>query len=113
MRKNLIFYLILVFFNLLFFNLCAGSNTVEIENPLKYETFEKLLRAIIHFLRNFTLVVFPIIVIIAGYKFMSAGGDPRKIEEAKKLIWYALIGLIIILAAEAILEAIKSVMGVQ
>jgi Co/Zn/Cd efflux system component len=44
---------------------------------------------------------------------MTAGGDPQKIENAKTMLWYAFIGLIIILASRAILEAIKSVMGVK
>lgn len=44
-------------------------------------------------------------LIIAGYGFMSAGGDPKKVEEAWAKIWQSLIGLLII-AGSFVLAAI-------
>lgn len=38
-------------------------------------------------------------LVIAGYGFMSAGGDPKKVEEAWAKIWQSLIGLLIILGS--------------
>lgn len=32
-------------------------------------------------------------LLLAGYTFMSAGGDPKKIEEAWAKIWQTLLGL--------------------
>ncbi len=37
--------------------------------------------------------------IIAGYAFMSAGGDPKNITKAWEKIWQSLIGLLIIAGA--------------
>jgi uncharacterized membrane protein len=111
MRK-IIIYLISLIFNFIFLTSLA-ANEINIENPLRWRTFQDLISAIINFLTAFAFAIFPIIIIIAGYQFMSAGGDPKKIEEAKQMIGYALVGLIVILAAQAILHAIKSVMGVN
>ena len=36
-----------------------------------------------------------ITLILAGYAFISAGGDPKRIQEATSRIWQALIGLIV------------------
>lgn len=44
-------------------------------------------------------------LIIAGYGFMSAGGDPKKVEQAWAKIWQSLIGLLII-AGSFVLAAI-------
>jgi len=44
-------------------------------------------------------------LIIAGYQFMSAGGDPKKIGEASSKIWQSLIGLLIV-AGSFVLAAI-------
>ena len=35
-------------------------------------------------------------IIIAGYQFMSAGGDPKKIGEATSKIWQSLMGLLLV-----------------
>lgn len=40
-----------------------------------------------------------ILVLLGGFKWMTAGGNEEKIEEAKKLLTAAVIGLVIILAA--------------
>ncbi|MEW6609877.1 MAG: Mbov_0395 family pilin-like conjugal transfer protein [bacterium] len=47
-------------------------------------------------------VVAVVIIIIGGFKWMTAGGNDEKISEAKKLIGQGVIGLIIVLAAYAI-----------
>jgi len=44
-------------------------------------------------------------LIIAGYGFMGAGGDSKKVEEAWAKIWQSLIGLLII-AGSFVLAAI-------
>ena len=38
-------------------------------------------------------------IIIAGYQFMSAGGDPKKIGEASSKIWQSLMGLLLVAGA--------------
>lgn len=44
-------------------------------------------------------------LIIAGYGFMSAGGDPKAVEKAWAKIWQSLVGLLII-AGSFLLAAI-------
>lgn len=43
-----------------------------------------------------------IMIIVGGFKWMTAGGDEEKIESAKKLLTAAVIGLVIVLLAWAI-----------
>ena len=47
-------------------------------------------------------VIFIILIIIAGYQWMTAGGNEEQVAKAKKNISNAVIGLIIILSAYAI-----------
>lgn len=44
-------------------------------------------------------------LIFAGYQFISAGGDPKKIEDAWNKIWHSLFGLFLI-AGSFVLAAI-------
>lgn len=45
--------------------------------------------------------------ILAGYAFMSAGGDPKKVEAAWAKIWQSMVGLLII----AVSFALAALMG--
>ena len=38
-------------------------------------------------------------LVIAGYGFLSAGDDPKKIEAAWKKIWQSMLGLLFILGS--------------
>jgi hypothetical protein len=54
--------------------------------------FNNLLKLIILIAGLYALINF----ILAGYGIMSAGGDPEKVSKAQSQIWYAILGLVII-----------------
>lgn len=54
-----------------------------------------------------------IFLIIGGFKYITAGGDPKAAEGAKKTITYAIGGLLLILASYLILVLIHTITGVD
>lgn len=50
-------------------------------------------------------------IIFSGVKFITSGGDPKKIEAARHTIMYAILGLIIILLSFLIINLIGFVTG--
>ena len=44
-------------------------------------------------------VIAVIVIILSGYSFMTAVYDPAKVEKARNAILYAVVGLIVIIAA--------------
>jgi hypothetical protein len=53
-------------------------------------------------------VIFIVLMIVAGFKWMSAGGDEKEVEDAQKYIKRAIIGLVITLSSWAIWEFVAS-----
>ncbi|HUS60260.1 MAG TPA: hypothetical protein VMX76_02645 [Nevskiaceae bacterium] len=49
--------------------------------------------------------------IIGGLGFMTAGGDPKKMSETTKKITSALIGLVVVVAAYAIIHLLGAILG--
>ena len=62
------------------------------------ETIVQVLNVILGFLG----IIAVIIILLGGFKWMTAGGADDKIGEAKKLISGGIVGLVVILAAYAI-----------
>ena len=59
-----------------------------------------------------TVLIMPFALLIflyAGFQFMTSGGDANKLEDVKRLMLYALIGIFIIVLAKTIVFAIKSI----
>jgi len=57
---------------------------------------------VINIILGFLGIVAVVIILLGGFKWMTAGGNEDKVGEAKKLIMAGIIGLIIILASFAI-----------
>ncbi|MFA4871486.1 MAG: LamG-like jellyroll fold domain-containing protein [Patescibacteria group bacterium] len=81
------------------FGLNSAAGIGLAQNDLK-TTIVNIVRIFLGFLG----LVAVILIIYAGFLWMTAGGDEKKIETAKKIILGAVIGLIIILSAFAIVS---------
>lgn len=53
-----------------------------------------------------------ILIIFAGIRFITAGGDSKKVEEARKAITYVIIGLLIIFFSFLIVNLIANLTGI-
>ena len=71
-----------------------------------------LIATIINWLLMFSGLVTVVLIIYAGIRFVSSGGDPKQVEGAKKILTYAILGLILIFLSFAIVRFIAQVTGV-
>lgn len=53
-------------------------------------------------------IILVVLIVYAGFLWMTAAGDPKKVETAKKIITNAIIGLVIIMSAFGITQFILS-----
>ncbi|HOX30245.1 MAG TPA: pilin [Candidatus Paceibacterota bacterium] len=89
------------------------SVDVEFVNPITDDTLDKVINNLIDFVFTIALVVCPIVIIIGGFMFVTASGDPKKLETGKKIIFWALIGLAIAIMAKGIVILIRALLGVK
>jgi len=114
MKRWIISFLsVLVFFGFLLSGLPVKAVTIAIENPLKYNTFGELINNLINFIFSVALVIAPMMIIIAGFYFLTAMGDVNKIQQAKNIIWWTIIGFIIILLAKGLVAVLGEIIGVK
>jgi hypothetical protein len=73
----------------------------------------KVLVALNYFV-GFSVVVAVILIIFAGYNFITSAGDPEKIEKGQKGITAAIVGMIIVfLARTLVLYLIQKLTGTK
>ena len=80
-------------------------------NPLACATFPECIEKIIGFVLWVATAIVPIMIIVAGFLFLTSGGDPEKARTAKRIIFWTVIGLAIILLAKGIISVIKQIIG--
>ena len=85
--------------------------TIKIDNPLKDKsgTLVSLLNVIINDVIMPIAAVFVVVwIIYAGFKYVIAQGNPKKIEEAHHTLLWALIGAGILLGAAGISKIVET-----
>lgn len=76
-------------------------------------TPEEVVVSIINWVLGILALIAVIMILIGGFKWMTAAGNEEKVESAKKLLVAAIIGLVIILAAWGIsIYAVDTLLGV-
>lgn len=89
---------------------CAGGTTgpIKIENPFKKDSIRGLIETIVNdILLPIGGVVAVVMIIYAGFLYVTAGGDPGQIKKAHDALLWAVIGAAILLGAWIISRAIE------
>lgn len=88
----------------------AGTSmNIKIDNPFKKDTIEGLIETIVNdILLPIGGVVAVLMIIYAGFLFVTARGNEAQITKAKDALLWAVIGAAILLGAWVISQAIKT-----
>lgn len=103
-KKSLLVFLVL---SLLSFQIVFAETIIP--NPLDFENLEDLLNGILIGLVSIGGSVFVLLIVISGAKLMTSMGDPSAMKKAKDTIWYCSLGLIVLLASQAIYNFVSTI----
>lgn len=84
----------------------------SIDNPLGDDTIIDLIRNVINFIFRLSLPVGALMIVVAGFYFLTSVGDPEKIKKAKNIIIWTLVGILVIFLSLAIIEGLKQAIGI-
>jgi multidrug transporter EmrE-like cation transporter len=108
-KTTIIFFTLVVLFFIL-----APPVLAQLDTGLDYGTYTGLgtqdirvtIMRVVRVIIGLVGIIAIIIIIYGGYTWMTSGGNPEKIDKAKKILTNAVIGLVIILSAFAIVSFI-------
>jgi hypothetical protein len=90
----------------------AQAAWLPTEGPSQ-NSLDELIRVGLNTAIIFAAVVSVVFLIFNGFRYMSAGGDTGKIEEAQKGLANALIGLVIAIAAAIVVNFVLGLFGME
>ena len=82
-----------------------------ITNPLGSSDFGDLLEKIAIAVGTLIASLGTVMIIVAGILYLTSAGSPERIGTAKKALMYAIAGIVIGLAADAIVSIVKNIIG--
>ncbi|MDO8676207.1 MAG: TrbC/VirB2 family protein [Candidatus Azambacteria bacterium] len=94
----------LISFFLIFYLMVAvvtvSAQTISIDNPLVSGDIPTLIDKIASWLLGIGTVLATIVILWAAFLFMTSGGSKDKVTQARQTLWYAVIGLTVLLLAK-------------
>ncbi|MDO8579643.1 MAG: hypothetical protein Q7R72_02105 [bacterium] len=69
---------------------------------------------IVDFIMSLSYVVIAFFLLLSGFKFVTAQGSQDKLTEAKKTFWYTVVGALILIGANTIIQVVQGIIkGIQ
>ena len=86
----------------------TGQTPGGIQNPLKSNDLSQLLDNIINFLLTLAAPIAVIMMIYAGYLFITASDNEEKVKTARKTMLYVVIGIAILILSKGVVTLVSS-----
>lgn len=87
------------------------SEPSSFPNPLKYDTVEAVLGAILSALQGIIVLLALVFIVFGAVVYVTSAGNDKRIELAKEAIFAAMIGLALGIAAPSFLKEIAKILG--
>ncbi len=78
-----------------------------------YSDIPTLVDAIANWLLGIGLTISTIVILWAALQFIIAGGSEERVSKARKTLWYAIIGMTVLLLAKGVTSVIKAFLSGQ
>ncbi len=85
----------------------SGCNPGELCNPIQAQSFTDLINKVLEVI---LLLGTPIVVfffIYAGFTFVTSRGDPKRLDAAKSMFMWTVVGAFLVLGARVILSLVS------
>ncbi len=80
---------------------------LTVDNPLTSKTFDTVYGRVIDFAFSVAVIVTPIVILIGAAIFVTAAGDPGKITLGKRIVFWGLGALAIVLLAKGVIVLVR------
>jgi len=82
------------------------------QDPVEIQDIEEIVKIVLNYAVRLAGIAVFIMLLVGGFKYLTAGGDPKKAEAAQKTITYAIFGLALLIGGWFILKLIQEFTGV-
>lgn len=89
------------------------SDIAGADNVATIQCFEVVFVRVVTMITSLASIVFFIILIFGGFRYLTSHGDPKAIEGAKGTITAAFLGIFLIVVAYLVLVIMESFTGVD
>lgn len=97
------------------FAVANAPTGISIQNPIggQDQQLGDIIKKVTDGIRNLSIPVAVVMILWAGFNYLTAAGNPAKITKGNTILKYTAIGLVIIFIGGGFVDLIKSVLGTK
>lgn len=104
--SNILLFVLLNFIPIRF--LFAASNLIKLVSPIQANSTAQVMESVFKILVQIGAVAVTLAIVYAGFLFVVAQGNPEKLNQARKTLFYTIIGALVLLGAQIIASVVES-----
>lgn len=81
------------------------------DNPATLDQLETVFANVVGVIVPFGAIVLFVMLLYGGIRYITSGASPQNVEQARKIITYAILGVVLLAMAFLILVIIQAVTG--
>ncbi len=82
-------------------------------DPAGLQQLQDMVQRIISIFVAISFIALVIVLVVAGFKFLTSGGEPKTLQSAQQALTWAILGILFLVIAWLILQLIKAFTGVD
>lgn len=86
----------------------TGGGGSGLCNPLGYTSLVEFLNRILQLIAQIGFPIIVLFMVFIGFKFITANGKPEEITKVQSLFFWAIVGSLVVLGAQALSLAIQA-----
>lgn len=94
-------------------NFIANAATLPNPTGTKFESIASIVNAFVTPILTIAGIALFLFIMIAGFKYMASGDDPKAKDGAKGQLTSAIVGFVIIFGAYWIVQIVAAVFGIE
>lgn len=91
----------------------VGGGFVQIPNPTTIDSLEDLINLLARLIVPVFILTFLAMLLYGAFVYLTAQGDDGKVEQARKIIFTAILGFALAVLAPSIVNIVAGILGVD
>ena len=98
---------------LFLWSLVAPVSSFAVSDPAKLSDLSGIIQNILKLLAPAAAVAFFVMILVGGFQFLTSGGDPKAVGQARTTLTFAILGVILVVVSYLILRVVFSLTNVD
>lgn len=89
----------------------AAQTDFQVENPIGANNLEDIIKLVTDNILKLAIPVAVVMIVWAGFNFLTAAGNPSKIQKGKQILTWTAVGLAVIFIGGGFVDLVRSIIS--